>query len=217
MLFHLNIPIKQYPMEQFFYENFGITENTLNYIVLPLLIFIARIGDVTLSTIRIIFVMSGNKAIAPILGFFEALIWLIAIGQIFNNIDNIWSYLGYAGGYAVGTYVGMMIEEKLAIGRVVVRLITNTEVDGFLNFLNEHNYRYSIIDADGRKGKVNVVFLVIKRDQLNHLTAGINEHHPKSFYTIEGVKKVKEGSHDGALSDTPTQSMNLRWLQLKRK
>lgn len=204
-------------MEQFFYENFGITENTLNYVVLPLLIFVARIGDVTLSTIRIIFVMSGKKTIAPILGFFEALIWLLAIGQIFNNIDNAWSYLAYAGGFAAGTYVGMVIEEKLAIGRVVVRLITNTEVDGFLTFLNAHNYRYSIIDADGRKGKVNVVFLVIKRDQLNHLTAGINEYHPKSFYTIEGVKKVKEGSHDGSLSETPATNISLRWLQLKRK
>lgn len=204
-------------MEQFFYENFGINENTLNYIVLPLLIFVARIFDVSLSTIRIIFVMSGKKTIAPILGFFEALIWLLAIGQIFNNIDNIWSYLAYAGGFAAGTYVGMVIEEKLALGRVVVRLITNTEVDSFLNFLNEHHYRYSIIDAEGRKGKVNVVFLVIKRDALNHLTAGINEHHPKSFYTIEGVKKVKEGSYDGALTETPSISLGFRWLQLKRK
>lgn len=204
-------------MEQFFYQNFGIDETTLNYVVLPLLIFVARIGDVTLSTIRIIFVMSGKSTMAPILGFFESLIWLLAIGQIFNNIDNAWSYLAYAGGFAAGTYVGMYIEEKLAIGRVVVRLITNTEVDGFLDFLNEHNYRYSIIDAEGRKGRVNVVFLVIKRDALNHLTTGINTHHPKSFYTIEGVKKVNEGSFEGALTETPSRRFSLRWLQLKRK
>src|SRR5690554_4137967 len=117
-------------MEEFFYENFGVSENVLNYLIIPFLIFVARIGDVTLSTIRIIFVMSGKKNIAPILGFFEAMIWLLAIGQIFNNIDNVWSYLAYSGGFAAGTYVGMVIEEKLAIGRVVVRLITNTEVDG---------------------------------------------------------------------------------------
>lgn len=204
-------------MEDFFYNNFGVTANTLNYVLLPILIFVARIGDVTLSTIRIIFVMSGKKTIAPILGFFEAMIWLLAIGQIFNNIDNVWSYLAYSGGFAAGTYVGMVIEEKLAIGRVVVRLITNTEVEGFLDFLNQHNYRYSIIDAEGRKGSVNVVFLVIKRDALNHLTEGINKHHPKSFYTIEGVKKVNEGSHDGTLSETPAMRFNMRWLQLKRK
>ena len=143
-------------MEQFFFENFGIDEATLNYIILPLLIFLARIFDVTLSTIRIIFVMSGKKSIAPILGFFEALIWLLAIGQIFHNIDNIWSYLAYAGGFAAGTYVGMVIEEKLALGRVVVRLITNTEVDSFLNFLNEHNYRYSIIDADYKQAMLSL-------------------------------------------------------------
>ena len=204
-------------MEDFFYNNFGVSATTLNYVLLPILIFLARIGDVTLSTIRIIFVMSGKKSIAPILGFFEAMIWLLAIGQIFNNIDNVWSYLAYSSGFAAGTYVGMVIEEKLAIGRVVVRLITNTEVDGFLDFLNQHNYRYSIIDAEGRKGAVNVVFLVIKRDALNHLTEGINKHHPKSFYTIEGVKKVNEGAHEGTLSETPIMKFNFRWLQLKRK
>ena len=75
-------------MEQFFYETFGVSENTLNYLIIPLLIFFARICDVTISTIRIIFVMSGKRNIAPILGFFEALIWLLAIGQIISHIDN---------------------------------------------------------------------------------------------------------------------------------
>ena len=111
-------------MEQFFYEHFGISPELLNYAILPLLIFLARIGDVSIATIRIIFVMSGKKVIAPILGFFESLIWLLANGQIFNNIDNVWSYIAYASGYATGTFVGMYIEEKLAIGRVVVRIIT---------------------------------------------------------------------------------------------
>ncbi|WP_417371121.1 DUF5698 domain-containing protein [Gelidibacter japonicus] len=87
-------------MEQFFYDNFGVSENTLNYVIIPLLIFLARIGDVSISTIRILFVMSGKRNIAPILGFFEALIWLLAIGQIISNIDNALSYVAYASGFA---------------------------------------------------------------------------------------------------------------------
>lgn len=200
-------------MEQFFYDNFGLSENVLNYLVIPLLIFLARIGDVTISTIRIIFVMSGKRNIAPILGFFEALIWLLAIGQIIGNIDNVLSYFAYAGGFATGTYVGMYIEERLALGRVVLRLITKEPVHEFLTFLNDNNYRYSMLDAEGKTGKVNVVFLVLKRENLNHLTDAINQYHPNAFYTIEGVKMVNEAN----LSDEVPSGIGFRWLQLKRK
>lgn len=179
-------------MADFFYDNFGISENILNYVILPLLIFFARIGDVSLSTIRIIFVMSGNRLIAPVLGFFEALIWLLAIGQIFSNIDNGWSYIAYASGFAMGTFVGMTIEEKLAYGKVMIRLITPKPLDELIGFLEEHNYRYSIVDAMGRTGKVNIVFLVIKREKLSFLTEEINRFYPKAFFTIEGVKRVNE-------------------------
>lgn len=200
-------------MEAFLYDNFGVTPNVLNYVILPLLIFLARIVDVSISTIRIIFVMSGKKVAAPILGFFEALIWLLAIGQIFNNIDNGWSYLAYASGFATGTFVGMYLEEKLAIGRVVLRLITREPVDGLIDFLHSKNYRYSILDAQGKTGKVNVVFMVVKRDQLENLTTGINKYHPKSFYTIEGVKQVNEADS----SDSVPSGIGYRWKQLMRK
>lgn len=200
-------------MEQFFYENFGVNENVLNYIIIPLLIFLARIGDVSISTIRIIFVMSGKRNIAPILGFFEALIWLLAIGQIISNIDNFLSYIAYASGFAAGTFVGMYLEEKLAIGRVVLRLITKEPIHELLTFLKDNNYRYSIIDAVGKTGKVNVVFLVLKREYLNHLTEAINRYHPSAFYTIEGVKMVNEANIN---QDNPRQ-IGFWGLQLKRK
>lgn len=200
-------------MEQFFYENFGVSENILNYVIIPLLIFFARICDVSISTIRIIFVMSGKRNIAPFLGFFEALIWLLAIGQIISNIDNTLSYVAYASGFAVGTFVGMYIEEKLAIGRVVLRLITKEPVHEFLTFLNNNDYRYSILDAEGKTGKVNVVFLVLKREKLSDLTSAINEYHPNAFYTVEGVKMVKEAN----LTDEIPRSIGLWGLQLKRK
>ena len=198
-------------MEHFFLEYLGIAPDTLTYVVLPLLIFFARIGDVSLSTIRIIFVMGGNKLIAPILGFFEALIWLLAIGQIFSNIDNGWSYLAYAAGFASGTFIGMYIEEKLAIGRVVLRLITKEPVHEFLDFLHESNYRYSILDAQGKTGKVHVVFLVLKRDNLGPMTKAVNKYHPNAFYTIEGVKQVNESNID----ENVPKSMSL-WRGLSK-
>lgn len=173
-------------------ESLGISYELFNYLLLPLMIFCARVVDVTLSTIKILFVMNGKRDIAPLLGFFEALIWLVAIGQIISNVDNVWSYLAYAGGFATGTWVGMFFEEKLAVGRVVLRLIVNDSIDDLRDFLHEHDFRYSILDGEGRMGKVSIVFLVVDRDKLPQLIAGVNEHHPNAFYTIEGVRKVSK-------------------------
>ena len=85
------------------------------WVVLPLLIFFARICDVTLGTIRVIFISKGFKYIAPCIGFFEVIIWLLAIGQVMNNITNVASYIAYGAGFATGTFVGMAIEEKLSL------------------------------------------------------------------------------------------------------
>lgn len=201
-------------MEAFFSDRFGISYEVFNYLVLPLLIFLARVGDVTLSTIRILFVMNGKRSIAPILGFFEALIWLLAIGQIISNVNNVWSYFAYSAGFATGTFVGMYIEEKLAVGRVVLRLISKKVTEGLMEFLHDNNFRYSILDGMGRMGKVNVMFLVVKREDLARLIEGINKHHPNAFYTIEGVKQVNES---GQFSSPLPKSTGYRWWQLKRR
>lgn len=201
-------------MELFFAEKWGISYELFNYLILPLLIFFARVCDVTLSTIRILFVMNGKRNVAPILGFFEALIWLLAIGQIISNVDNVWSYFAYAAGFATGTYVGMYIEEKLAVGKAVLRLITKSVSDELMAFLHKNDFRYSILDGHGKMGKVNVVFLVVKRDQLGLLIEGINRYHPKAFYTIEGVKQVNQS--EDFISGAPNETGYRKW-QLKRR
>lgn len=173
-------------------HSLGISENLLNYVLMPLLIFVARIGDVSINTLRIMFMMNGKKNIVPILGFFEAMIWLLAIGQIFQNVDNPLSYIAYAGGFATGTYVGMTLEEKLAIGRVLVRVITPEPHPELLEFMKMRNYRFTNVGGEGRFGKVNLLFTVMKRDTLPEFIAKVKEVDEKAFYTIESVKRVSE-------------------------
>lgn len=199
---------------QEFLTNMGISSDLFRYVILPLLIFFARVCDVTLSTIRIIFVMNGKRNIAPILGFFEAFIWLLAVGQIIAQVDNIFAYLAYAGGFATGTFVGMYVEERLAVGMAVLRLITKEINEGMLNFLHENNFSYSLVDGMGKSGKVNVIFFVVKRENLQRLIKGINEHHPNAFYTIENIRQVNEGHQFN--SPVNTQQDARRW-QLKRR
>jgi uncharacterized protein YebE (UPF0316 family) len=177
---------------QDFLQTLGISDTLLDYLLMPLLIFFARVTDVSINTLRFMFMMNGKKNIVPILGFFEALIWLLAIGQIFQNIDNPLSYLAYAGGFAMGTYVGMTIDEKLALGRVLVRVITPNSLPTLVEFMKEKNYRFTSVDAEGRYGKVNLLFTVMKRDQLPEFISRVKQLDEKAFYTIESVKRVSE-------------------------
>ena len=177
---------------QDFLQNLGISNELLNYLLMPLLIFVARVADVSINTLRIMFMMNGKKNIVPILGFFEALIWLLAIGQIFQNVNNPLSYLAYAGGFATGTYVGMTLDEKLALGRVLVRVITPKPLPSLLEFMKEKDFRFTNVGAEGRYGKVNLLFTVLKRDQLQEFIGRVKQSDAKAFYTIESVKRVSE-------------------------
>lgn len=178
-------------MEEFL-STVGVSEGMFNYVIMPILIFFARVGDVSLNTLRMMFVLNGKKNIAPILGFFEALIWLLAIGQIIQNIENPVSYFAYAGGFAAGTYVGMTIEEKLALGRVLVRVITGAPMPELIEFMKDRNYRFTNVGAEGRYGKVNLLFTVMKRDLLHEYISKVKECNDKAFYTIESVRRISD-------------------------
>lgn len=175
-----------------FFEGIGMSDSVFNYVVIPALIFLARVCDVSINTVRIIFVMHGKKLLAPLLGFFEAFIWLLAIRQIITNIDAVYSYFAYAGGFATGTFLGMVIEEKLALGRVVVRVITQNPAERLTAFLREKGYRYSNLDAQSNDGKVNVLFSVVKREELPEYIGIIRKYNPQAYYTVEGVKRVSD-------------------------
>ncbi|MEQ9467569.1 MAG: DUF2179 domain-containing protein [Ekhidna sp.] len=174
-------------------EILDIDADLLNYVVIPALIFFARICDVSINTLRIILMLNGRKYVATILGFFEASIWLVAISQIFQNLGNWQTAIAYASGYAMGIFVGMMIEERLAIGNVVVRVITAKPADGLIEFFKEKNRRFTSLAGESGDGPVNVLFTVIKREKLGETLEAIKKYNPQALYTVEGVKKVSDG------------------------
>lgn len=170
-----------------------IDSDSFTFIVLPLLIFLARIADVSIGTIRIVFLSKGKKSIPAILGFFEVLIWVTVIGKIMQNIDNVACYIAYAGGFAVGNYVGLFIEEKLAMGIVGIRIITKVEASELCKMLKEEGYGITIIPAEGMMGKVNIIYSTINRKEIEKFAGLINKYNPNAFYTIEEVKSVSKG------------------------
>jgi uncharacterized protein YebE (UPF0316 family) len=162
-------------------------------IVIPLLIFLARICDVTLDTARIIYVSRGMKLLAPLIGFFEVLIWLLSITQIMNNLTNVVYYIAYAGGFAMGNFIGIYIEERMAIGTVVIRIITQKDASKLVEFLKGDGYGVTYIDAQGTLGPVKIVFTIIKRRDASRVIGIIRKFNPMAFFTIEDIRSVREG------------------------
>jgi uncharacterized protein YebE (UPF0316 family) len=159
---------------------------------IPMLICLARITDVTIGTMRIIFISKGMKYLAPIIGFFEICIWLAAITQVMTNLTHISNFFAYALGYSIGNFLGIFIEEKLAIGTVVVRIITKKDSHALAEKLREGGYSVTILDAEGNTGAVNVVFTVIKRAVVPKILPIILHYNPHAVYSIEDIRYVSE-------------------------
>lgn len=170
-----------------------INADVYNWVILPLLIAIARIMDVSVGTIRLIFVSRGYKYLAPMLGFIEVIIWLVAIGQIMQQLDNFMSYIGYGAGFAMGNYIGIILVEKMSIGTVVIRIIPKMDTSILIQQLREANYGVTSVDAEGKSGPVKMLFSIIKKKDLRDALRIINTYNPNAFYTIEEVQRVNEG------------------------
>jgi len=170
-----------------------ITPEIFAFIIVPVLIFLARVCDMSLDTIRVIFVSKGIRYLPAIVGFFEVIIWLVAIGQVMNNLTNVVCYLAYGAGFATGTIIGMAIEERLSLGLATVRIITAEDPAGLIRVLRSHDYGVTVLDAEGGKGRVKVIFTIIKRQDLQHVVAIIKDFNPDAFYSVEDVKAVAEG------------------------
>ncbi|MBT3261825.1 DUF2179 domain-containing protein [bacterium] len=175
-----------------------MTETFLNsptfiWLIVPILIFIARIINVSLGTLRIMFISSGQKKIAATIGFFEMLIWIITVGQIMQNLTNVLCYIAFAAGFPFGNIIGMKIEQKLAIGSTIIQLITQKDATKLTSTLKKLNYGITTIDAQGTQGAVKLIYIIIKRTDIQKVTKIIHQFNPKAFYTIEEVKHINEG------------------------
>lgn len=202
------------PMETFFTQTVGLPENFFSYVILPLLIFMARIMDVSINTIRIIYVLGGRRLTATVLGFFESFIWLMAIRQIFEHMDNWVCYVAYPGGFAMGILVGMIIEERIAYGKVIVRIITRKDVTELIAFITKNQFRYTRVASEGLDGPENLVFTVLPRENLEELLTKMKTILPTAFYTVE---KVNRAADTGAVVQESTRWSIASWLKERRR
>lgn len=166
---------------------------------IPLLIFLARICDVSIGTLRTVFVVSGYRKLSVVLGFFEVLIWVLAIGGVMKYLSYPLAIAGYAGGYATGILVGMTVEDKIAVGLRMIRVINPNPGIDVATLLRERGMRVTRIEGAGQKGPVEVSFSVVKRRRVAEVRDLLNEQAPEAFITIERVDRA-----DGAVPTNGT-------------
>ena len=160
----------------------------------PILIFCLRIVDVSCDTMRVLFAIRGKRVIAGVLGFFQALIWIFAVGNAVKHLDSWWHILAYAGGYATGTMVGITIERAVAYGLSTVRIISRHGGVEIAEALRDRGYGVTEFAGFGREGGVEILNSVVHRVHLDEVMAIVDRWDPEAFVTVEEPKILRGGS-----------------------
>lgn len=159
----------------------------------PLLIFLLRIVDVSLATIRMLLAVRGVKYVAPVIGFFEVMIWIVAVGSAIQHLDSPLHLIGYAAGFATGTLVGMMIEEKMAFGMATVRIVSKHGGVELAEALRDRGFGVTEFAGQGREGRVEVVYVVLRRRDLPQVFAEVGTWDADAFVTVEQPRSIHRG------------------------
>ncbi len=161
--------------------------------LLPLIIFFGRVVDVSLGTLRIIFVSKGEKYIAPVIGFFEVLIWIVIISEIFARANDALAYISYAGGYAAGNFVGILIEKRIAFGVLLCRVYTRGNGKELVALLNRENFGATLIHGTGSLGEIDIIETVVERRCMKRVEKIFTLFDPGVFYVAEDIRTKQRG------------------------
>lgn len=159
----------------------------------PLVIFCLRIVDVSLATLRMLLAVRGIKMVAPFIGFFEVLVWILAVGTAIRHLDSPLHLIGYAGGFATGTLVGLMIEERMALGMANIRVVSRFGGVELAEALRERGFGVTEFAGQGREGHVEVLDAVLRRRDLPTALSEIDFWDPDAFVTVQEPRAIHRG------------------------
>ena len=161
---------------------------------IPAMIFFARLLDVSIGTVRIIIVMRGMKLLAAVMGFFEVTIWVLAVSAVISTInESMLSLIAYGLGFATGTLVGMVVEEKLALGSQMVRIVNTDRQKPLTKIIRDMGFMATRVEGMGSRGPVELVFVVVSRRRAHELVAAVSAESPDAYITIEDIRRETHG------------------------
>lgn len=157
------------------------------------LIFLLRLGDVPIGTLRTMLMVQGRKLPVAFLAVCESAIWVLAIGRVLaDGLDSPWKVIGYSMGFATGTVVGMILEGWLAFGKVLVRVISSKSKELRTKLL-EANFGLTAVRAENKSGEVFLLFIVLRRRRKRELLRCIQAIDPDAFITVEPIGEAHGG------------------------
>lgn len=159
----------------------------------PLVIFCLRIVDVSMSTIRIVLSVRGHKKIVPLIGFFEVMIWVLAVGNAIRFLDSVWHLLGYGAGFATGNMVGLWIEERLAIGYATIRVVSTHAGVEMADALRTIGFGVTEFSGHGRDGRVEIIYTVCMRRDIERVIREVERWDRQAFITVEEPRDIRWG------------------------
>ena len=158
-----------------------------------LLIFFLRITDVSMGTVRTTMIMRGQRKWAALIGFVEVTIWVLAISRVIGNLDTLWNVIGYSGGFATGTLLGMWIESKLALGFSDLSIVSRTKGIPIAEKIRLAGFGATLIEGSGKSGPVHIVQVITRRKHVGEIIRLVNEIDAMAFVTVEETRQVMRG------------------------
>lgn len=160
---------------------------------MPVILFFLRVLDMSIDTVRVVSVVRGRKRLAWVLGFSQATVFVLAITSILANLDNLWNIVGYAAGFASGNLVGMLIEERLAMGFGNVRIISSRNGSAIAESLRKEGFALTESSARGMDGTVTVIESSARRRDINNLMKTVREIDDAAFVVAEDIRPLHRG------------------------
>jgi uncharacterized protein YebE (UPF0316 family) len=173
--------------------NFVVPPMTAELFAAVLAIFLLRIIGVALATVRTLIMMRGRKLLSALMGFFEVTIYVLAVGPVVNDLDNLWNLLGYGLGFSVGTLVGMLLEERLALGFATVRIMSREKSQAIAKALHEAGHGATLSWGWGREGSVRMVTATVRRKEVKPVTLLVEKIDAEAFITAEEAYAIRRG------------------------
>ena len=164
--------------------------------LLYLIIFFAKIIEVSISTIRVVFIGKGERVKGAILGFVEIMIWLVVVSSVLNNItEDPIKMLIYAAAFSLGNYLGVTIESKIAVGLASIQVVVNEKSGDILaDILREQGYGVTIIEGKGKNESIkNLLFIQLKRKKIPEAVKLVKQHNPEAYITVNDIKSMVGG------------------------
>ena len=163
---------------------------------LYIIVFLAKTIEVSIATIRLVYVNKGERVKGAILGFFEVLIWILVVSSVLHNItDDPFKIFAYAAGFSLGNYLGVSIESKIAVGLASIQIVVNEEDGDILaSILRDNEFGVTIINGKGKNdSKKDLLFIQLKRRRIPTAIKLIKDTDPKAYISVNDVKSIVGG------------------------